>query len=79
MIDRPVVELTLLGHQAQHVDFHHVNGHGDKQRTGTPSSEHSVVIGVEGKTTLCLKQPFVDKHTELFFSNYSAASVFNSF
>ncbi len=34
---------------------------------GTPSSEHSVVTSVEGKTTLCLKWPFCWFNTVVFF------------
>lgn len=51
------------------------------RRQGTPSSEHSVVINVQGKTALCLKQAFVDSstHTVHFSSHYSAAAAFNSF
>lgn len=53
-----------------------------RRQTGqsTPSSEHSVVMSTEGKTTLCLKQSFVDSssHTVLYVPHHRAASVFNS-
>lgn len=46
----------------------------------TPSSEHSVVMSVEGKTTLCLKQSSVDSATHthtllLFLSPQGSFSV----
>lgn len=48
-----------------------------RRQTGqsTPSSEHSVVMSVEGKTTLCLKQSFVDLATHTTFISLATGQL----
>lgn len=63
VIDRPVVGVWPFlgggGHQAQHVEFDHMNGHGGR---GSASGEHSVA----GKTAAA-DGPFAGSTNTLYF------------